>query len=185
MQIVTPNSAAHGKGSRSGFYRSAKSGAWERIARGLYLPEGAPTADWDQLEASARRPDATICLISALAYYDLTDAIPDALDIAIPRGTRVPASKSAIHWHRFDAGSFSLEREDIGIPGSTQRIGIYTPERTIVDCFRLRADTGYEIPRDALKEWLRRGGKPAKLMKVARTLPRSAKPVRDALEMLG
>ncbi len=70
MQPVTPNSAARGKTSRSGFYRSVKSGAWERIARALYLPEGAPAADWDQLEASARRPEATICLISSLAYYD-------------------------------------------------------------------------------------------------------------------
>ncbi len=184
MRPVTPSSAAQSKTSRSGFYRSANRGAWERIARGLYLPEGAPATDWDLLEASARRPEATICLISALAYYDLTDVIPDALDVAIPRGARAPASESAIRWHRFDAGTFMFEREEVVIAGSTQRIGVYTPERTIVDCFRLRADTGYEIPRDALKEWLRRGGKPATLMKVAQALPRSTKPVRDALEIL-
>lgn len=184
MDIVTPKSAARGERSRTSFYRSASNGGWERIARGLYLPADSSAADWDQLEASARRPEATICLVSALAYYDLTDTIPQALDVAIPRGTRTPASVSAIHWHQFDAATFDLGREDIAIPGSAQRIGIYTPERTIADCFRLRASTGYEIPRDALKEWLRRGGKPAKLMKIARALPRSTKPVLDALEML-
>lgn len=184
MDVVTPMSGAHGEGSRTGFYRSVKSGAWERIARGLYLPGDSPAADWDQLEASARRPEATICLVSALAHYDLTDTIPNALDVAIPRGTRVPASEGAIHWHRFDAATFALEREQVLIPGSSQSIGIYTPERTIADCFRLRAETGYETARDALKEWLRRGGKPARLMKIAQLLPRSAKPVREALEIL-
>lgn len=184
MDVFTPKSAARGEKSRASFYRSAKSGGWERIARGLYLPSDSSAADWDQLEASARRPEATICLVSALAYYDLTDTIPRALDVAIPRGARVPASEGAIRWHRFDAETFDLEREDIVIPDSAQKIGIYTPERTIADCFRLRASTGYEIPRDALKEWLRRGGKPAKLMKIARALPRSTKPVLDALEIL-
>lgn len=46
------------------------------------------------------------------------------------------------------------------------------------------ASTGYEIPREALKEWLHRGGKPAKLMRIARALPRSTEPVLDALEIL-
>ncbi|MFK5058057.1 hypothetical protein ACI4AF_29515, partial [Klebsiella pneumoniae] len=78
MDIVTPKSAARGEKSRTSFYRSAKNGGWERIARGLYLPADSSAADWDQLEASARRPEATICLVSALAYYDLTDTIPQA-----------------------------------------------------------------------------------------------------------
>lgn len=50
------------------------------------------------------------------------------------------------------------------IYGSSQMIGIYSPERAIVDCFRLRSSVGYEIARDATKVWLRRGGKPAGLM---------------------
>ena len=44
-------------------------------------------------------------------------------------------------------------------------IGIYSAERCIVDAFRfLAGDVGYELGRDALREWLRRGGKPAQLM---------------------
>lgn len=35
-------------------------------------------------EAATRRPDTTICLISALSYHDLTDEVPSALDVAIP-----------------------------------------------------------------------------------------------------
>lgn len=170
--------------SRSSLYRNVKTGRWERIARGIYLPADAPPADWDQIEASARRPDATICLLSALAYYDLTDAIPDVLDIAIPRGARAPATQGSIRWHHFDKGTFELGREEIPIAGSEQMIGIYSAERTIVDCFRLRSLIGYETARDATKEWLRRGGKPAALMRMATRLPRATSSVLATLELL-
>ncbi|PCC28714.1 hypothetical protein CIK76_10405 [Glutamicibacter sp. BW80] len=170
--------------SRSALSRGVKAGRWERIARGIYLPSDAPPTDWDQLEAATRRPDATICLISALAHYDLTDEIPDALDMAIPRGARTPQTQGAIRWHHFDKSTFELGREEIIIPGSTQLIGIYSPERTIVDCFRLRSSIGYEIARDTTKEWLRRGGKPAQLMQIATQLPRAKSLVLNALELL-
>ena len=79
--------------SRSGLYRAARQGKYQRIARGLYLPADATATDWDWLEAASRRPDATICLVSALAQHELTDAIPNALDVALPRGTRLPATR--------------------------------------------------------------------------------------------
>lgn len=82
-------------------------------------PRRRTGADWDQIEASARRPEATICLVSALAYYGLTDAIPDALDVAIPRGAGAPVTAGTIRWHRFDSATFSIERDEIPIPGSS------------------------------------------------------------------
>lgn len=170
--------------TRSALSRGVTEGRWERIARGIYLPSYAPPMDWDQLEAATRRPDATICLISALAHYDLTDEIPDALDMAIPRGSRKPQTEGAIRWHHFDKETFDLGRKEITIPGSSQLIGIYSPERTIVDCFRLRSTIGYEIARDATKEWLRRGGKPAQLMQLAAQLPRAKSLVLNTLELL-
>ena len=35
------------------------------------------------------------------------------------------------------------------IPRSDQTIGIYSPERSITDAFRLRSEVGYELARDA------------------------------------
>lgn len=170
--------------SRSALYRGVKQGEWDRIARGVYLPADAMPMDWDQVEAATKRPDATICLVSALAHYDLTDVIPDALDVAIRRGARTPATEGAIRWHHFDKDTFELGREDILIAGSQQAIHIYSAERTIVDCFRLRSLVGYEVARDATKEWLRRGGKPASLMRLARQIPRANNIVQAALEVL-
>ncbi len=170
--------------SRSTFYRRANAGAYEKIARGLYLPSDADAADWDWLEAAAKHPKGTLCLTSALAYYDLTDEIPQALDIAIPRGSRAPATERPIAWHLFAADSFSLGRTTIAIPGASMRIGIYSQERSIADAFRLRGLLGYELGRDALRTWLRRGGKPADLLKIASKLPRARGPLLRTLEAL-
>jgi hypothetical protein len=170
--------------SRSAFYRRANAGAYEKIARGLYLPSDADAADWDWLEAAGKHPKATLCLTSALAYYDLTDEIPQALDIAIPRGSRTPATEGAIAWHLFAADSFGLGRTTIAIPGSKMRIGIYSPERSIADAFRLRGSLGYELGRDALRTWLGRGGKPADLLEIASKLPRTREPLLRTLEVM-
>lgn len=184
MPTLRPSKAERAGLSRSGLYRAAREGQLERIARGIYVPADAPAADWDWIEAATRRRDTTICLASALAHHDLTDAIPAALDVAIPRGSRTPASTGAIAWHQFDRATFGIGREEIPIPGTDQSIGIYSPERSITDAFRLRGDVGYELARDALKEWLRRGGKPARLMEIASRLPRAKSPVLQALEAL-
>jgi hypothetical protein len=185
VDALTPSTAGKAGLSRIGLYRSARAGRLDRIARGIYLPAEASAADWDQVEAATRRSDATICLTSALAYHELTDAIPAALDVAIPRGARTPASTGAIAWHQFDRATFEIGREQIAIPGSDQTIGIYSPERSIADAFRLRGEVGYGLARDALREWLHRGGKPARLIEIGAQLPRAKSAILQALDMLG
>lgn len=181
---LTPSTAAEGGMSRSALYRAAQTGSYERIARGVYLPEGMLAADWDQVEAAVRRPDATICLTSALAHHDLIDAIPAALDVAMPRGSRTPAGGSAISWHQFDRATFTIGRDAMPIPGTGLLLGLYSPERSLADAFRLRSEVGYEVARDALKEWMRRGGKPARLLEIAARLPRAKGPLLRALDVL-
>ena len=182
--LTTKNAAALGT-SKARLSRGAQTGRYERIARGIYRRSDADPADSDMIEAAARRPDATICLISALAHHGLTDEIPAALDIAIPRGARIPATKGAIAWHLFDKGTFVLGREEIAIPGTDSlRIGIYSPERCIPDAYRLREELGYETATQALRTWLNRGGKPADLIEIANRLPRAKTPLIQALTIL-
>lgn len=184
MAPLTPATARQQGMSRSTLHRAARDGTLERIARGIYLPADANNADWEWIEAASRRPEATICLPSALARHDLTDEIPATLNVAIHREARIPAGTSAITWHRFHTATFDLGRDEVPIPGTDQTIGLYTPERSIVDAFRLRGTIGYELPLQALKEWLRRGGKPNRLIALARQLPRSQGPLIAALETL-
>ncbi len=181
MTTMAPERASM---SRAAFYRAARKGEFERIARGIYLPADAPPVDFDQIEAAVRRADATICLTSALAQHDLIDTIPASLHIAIQSRSRIPATEGAITWHQFDRATFELGRELIPIAGTDMTIGRYTAERSIADAFRLRGEIGYEIARDAMKEWLRRGGKPAQLLELAERLPRAKRPLLTALELL-
>ena len=64
--LTTKDAAALGT-SKAQLARGAQTGRYERIARGIYRPTDADPADLDMIEAAARRPDATICLLSARA----------------------------------------------------------------------------------------------------------------------
>jgi hypothetical protein len=50
----------------------------------------ADLADLDLLLVAERAPLGTLCLTSALARHELTDEIPSACDIALPRGAWRP-----------------------------------------------------------------------------------------------
>src|ERR1700722_18290359 len=91
-------------------YAYRNQGLVDQIGRGLYRWADAPEIDQDLLEAAYRAPRATLCLSTALARHGLTDAIPDRLDVAIPRGSRIPALRSSVAIHVFAIKTFDLGR---------------------------------------------------------------------------
>lgn len=135
-----------------------------RVARGVYRKTGADESH-ELVEVVALRPDATLCLRSALAYHGLLDENLARHDLALPRGTRPLDTTAPVAWHQFDRATFNLGRAMIRLDRST-RIGIYSPERSIIDAFRLREHEGAELGHAALRAW-RRGGQPARLLGLA------------------
>jgi len=157
----------------------------ERISRGLYRRTDLPIADRDLTEIVGRRPEATICLESALARFELIDAIPARTDIAIPRGQRRAKTQAAVDWHLFDRATFQIGRTLLATGDEGRGIGLYSAERSIVDAFRLRGTAGYETGIEALRNWLTLpASQPAKLFAIAQSLPRAIGPLRTALEIL-
>ncbi len=157
----------------------------ERVGRGVYLYPGMLDERFVSLAAAtAVRSEATMCLTSALAHHDLTDVIPFDTDIALPRGTRHPAGFDHVTWHSFATDTFLLGRETRRVgPGMT--MAIYSPERTIIDCFRLIHSEGSETAYEALRRWLRRtGSTPARLLRMADAFPKAKPRLRLALEVL-
>ncbi|WP_239656606.1 type IV toxin-antitoxin system AbiEi family antitoxin domain-containing protein [Mycobacterium riyadhense] len=152
------------------------------VARGLYRK-----ADWhgdeDLVEIASKSTRATIALRSALARHDLIDEIPAAIDIAIPRGSWMPQTTVAVHWHHFDTATFEIGRQLLDI-AADRSIGIYSAERSIIDVFRMRHREGADLANEALKRWLRRGGQPSRLLQLARAFPRTVGPLRRSLEIL-
>ena len=67
--------------------RMVRAGEVNRLARGLYpLPDAPLDANHSLAEAAKRVPRGVVCLVSALAYHELTDQLPRAVWMAI--GTR-------------------------------------------------------------------------------------------------
>jgi predicted transcriptional regulator of viral defense system len=158
----------------------------ERIARGLYRQTAASEdlADLDLVEIARRASRATLCLVTALARHGLTDQIPARIDIALPRGERARAVMAPVTWHRFAAATFDVGREEVSV-GAGTRIGLYTPERCLIDMFRLRHQEGPDVALEALKAWLRRpGSQPGSLLKMAEPFPHAVAPMRATLEVL-
>lgn len=153
-----------------------------RLGRGLYRRADA-AGDEDLIEVAAHRPRATLCLRTALARHDLIDDIPAELDIALPRGTRTPTTRAPVAWHHFDLDTFEIGRDILKLDESTS-IGVYGPERSIIDAFRFREAQGPELGNEALRRWLRNGGQPSTLMQMATPFRKGTPALRNALEVL-
>ena len=165
-------------------YRYRDEGHLEQLGRGLYRRANASPADHNLLEIAHRVPEATLCLITALAHHGLTDVIPDRIDIAIPRGRRIPALQSPTNFHVFAKDTFGLGRDVIPV-GDGLTLGLYSAERSLVDMVRLRHREGAEITWEALRRRLRRkGARPAMLIEMARSFRGAERAVRHALEVV-
>lgn len=94
---------------------------------------------------------APICLESALARFDLIDAIPSRTDVAIPRGQKPAMTHAPVDWHLFDPATFHIGRIEIETGDDGHNIGLYSVERSIVGAFKLRGRAGYELGIEALR----------------------------------
>jgi predicted transcriptional regulator of viral defense system len=171
--------------SRTTLHRLREQGALEPAGRGVVRLAGAGTGVLSDLAVvSARVPGGTICLNSALAYWDLTDEIPAQVHIAVPRGTRPPAiGHPATKVHTFDARTFQLERQQARTDAD-EPFWIYSAERSVVDAMRLSRWIGQDVAFQALRHYInRRDSSPARLAELARELG-GDKRLRPALEAL-
>lgn len=127
-----------------------KTGLLERVSRGLYKASGYQNPDaflWgDLIKTVYSIKNGVICLISALAIYDLTDEIPREHWIAVPHGRSVSKPDvRVIHLRNMDLGITEIELENSLVP-------IFDRERTIVDSFRfLSIETAIQALKEAIK----------------------------------
>lgn len=166
-------------------YDLLAAGDVERVGRGVYFrPEAIDPRFASLAAATLLRPDATMCLGSALAYHDLSDAIPFGTDIALPRGTRSPAGFAHVSWHGFAKETFDVGRDHHTVAAGLE-VAIYSAERCIIDSFRLMYREGSDVAYEALRRWLSRGGSsPSGLIRLGAHFPRTEPGLRRALEVL-
>lgn len=168
----TPADVAAAGVSRHMTYAWRDAGVIVELGRGVYRKADAPeTAYLDLLAATKRAPRAIICLVSALAIHELTDEIPPAVQLAVPRGVHPPQiSYPVVEFSRFDPKTFELGRERFeAAPG--EFVSVYSAERTVADCMRLRHRIGDAVAVRSLRSYLsRHPNRAGDLMAVARQL---------------
>jgi predicted transcriptional regulator of viral defense system len=165
-------------------YKMLDHGLLERMSRGLYwLRETAPLTNPDLVAVAKRVPQGVICLISALAFHDLTLQIPHAIDVATPRNAEPPRlDYPPIRVFRFSAAAFSAGIEVHVIDGAGVRV--YCREKTLADCFKYRNKIGMDTVLEALNLYKEKHRVAAEVLLKYAEICRVAKVMRPYLEAM-
>ena len=144
----------------------------------LHHPSQVPI--WCQSRSGFHAPSSA--LFSALAHHRLTTQVPHAVDVALPSHAQVPKVDGVplrVFWYpepSFRAGVDVIRVDDVSVR-------IYSPEKTIADCFKYRNKIGLDVAIEALRAYRERTLKPnrAALTKFAQ-INRVQKIMRPYLE---
>ncbi len=165
-------------------YKMRDSGTLACLGRGLYrLSDLPPLGSPDLVTVGMKVPSGVFCLISALAFHELTTEIPHEVYLALPRGTEPPRLDHPplrVFWFSRRVFEFGVEAHQV----DGTRVRIYGPEKTIADCFKYRNKIGLATAREALKLYMERRKKNLDAMIEAAEVCRVAKVMRPYLEAL-
>jgi predicted transcriptional regulator of viral defense system len=122
--------------------RMKEKGLITRLGRGLYQLPGSPLdANHTLAEAAKHVPRCVVCLVSALAFHDLTDTIPSRVWMAIgPKDRHSLVTHPPLQLVRFKPELLRAGVEIHHIEGVP--VNITSPAKTVVDLFRYRQRAG-------------------------------------------
>ncbi len=182
--VLRMNEALQAGIHRRMLYSMLEAGLIEQLNRGLYrLTDLPPLGNPDLVSVALKVPNGVICLISALAYHENTTQVPHEVYVALERGTEAPRLAHPpirVFWFSEQAFTLGIQTHKIdGVP-----VRIYSPEKTIADCFKYRNKIGLDTAIEALKLYReKKRFKADDLMKFARAC-RVEKVIRPYLEAL-
>lgn len=168
----------------STLYALRDSGTLEMITRGVYrLADSEPLGNPDLVTVATRISGGVICLISALSFHGITTQIPHEVHVALPRGAEQPRlDYPPIMTYRFTGKAFTEGVVVHKIDGVDVRI--YSPEKTLADCFKFRNKIGLDTVVEAIRFYReRRDIKVDELMHYA-SICRVQKIIRPYLEAI-
>jgi predicted transcriptional regulator of viral defense system len=136
---------------RRTLYELRDAGVIEQLSRGLYrLVSARPPGNPDLVTVALRIPKGVVCLISALAFHEMTTQIPHEVSIAVPRDSEPPRiDYPPVRVFRFSPGPFAAGVETRKVDGIPVRI--YSREKTLADCFKYRNTIGMDTTLEAVR----------------------------------
>lgn len=140
--------------------RLSQRGLLRQTGRGLYLlPGREPTEHHSLAEACKRIPHGVICLLSALRFHGLGTQAPFEVWLAIGQKARSPKSEGLpIRIVRMSGRGLTAGIEEHKIENVVVRV--FSPAKTVADCFKFRNKIGLDVALEALRDYRRkhRGG---------------------------
>ncbi len=135
--------------------RLHRQGKLNRPTRGIYtLPDADVTGRHSYAEVTKRVPQATVCLLSALVFHEITTQSPASVWIALPKGARTPALASpSLRLVRLSGPSLTEGIDKHQVEGVTVRV--FSAAKTVADCFKFRNKIGLDVAIEGLKDCLR------------------------------
>src|SRR3990170_540186 len=123
-----------------------------RTGRGLYMLADADiTENHSLVEAARRVPDGTVCLLSALLFHRIGTQMPHQVWLALDVKAPLPrADSTPLRIVRFSGAALRAGVESHRIEGVEVRV--YSPAKTVADCFKYRNKIGLDVALEALRE---------------------------------
>jgi predicted transcriptional regulator of viral defense system len=138
--------------ARTYLHRLGEEGVLYRVARATYRLADYPVTEHATLVEAARRvPNGVACLLSALQFHEIGTQMSPQVWMAIDRKAWKPrASGIPIRFVRFSGFALTRGVEKHCIEGVTVRV--YSPAKTVADCFKYRYKVGLDVALEALEE---------------------------------
>ena len=135
----------------STLYAMRDVGSLEVVSRGVFrLADAEPLGNPDLVTVATRIPNGVICLISALAFHEITTQIPHEIYVALQRGSEKPIiDHPPMKIYRFSGQAFTDGMVIHEIDGVSVRI--YNMEKTLADCFKFRNKIGLDTAVEAVR----------------------------------
>lgn len=149
--------------------RLVNAGELVKVGRGMYAPaDHEPSEHISLAHASARVPRGVICLLSALSYHGIGTQLPHEVWMMIDRRAHRPAAgRPQLRIILGSGRALTAGVERVTIDG--REVPVFSPAKTVVDCFRYRRHVGTDVAIEALRETLRdRRATPAEIGDIAR-----------------
>ncbi len=131
-------------------------GRVDRVARGVYAWPDAEVSEHHGLSEAARLvPRGIVCLLSALRFHGLTTQSPREVWLTLPSKAWAPKVEyPKLRIIRATGPTLAVMVEQHQIEGIA--VKIYSPAKTVADCFKHRSKVGLDVALEALRDAFRR-----------------------------
>ena len=151
MGLIRPRHVEAAGIHREYLLRLYRNGVLTRLGRGLYaLPDAQTSESLSLAKVSKKAPNAVVCLISALMFHHLTTQIAHRVWIAIENKWEPMFVYPPLEIVRLSGSAFTFGVEDHEV--DRVKVKMYSPAKTVADCFKLRNKVGPDIALEALRE---------------------------------